>query len=315
MTPTYPRWMSIVLLLAGAYNLAWGSWVVFAPTHSFAASGLSRPGVPLDYPQLWQCIGMIVGVYGIGYACAAIHPVRHWPVVLVGFLGKVFGPLGFAYGFWTGTSRIDGLLTHVFNDLIWLIPFALILQRAAWAHRTEADAPPAEPFETVAADYRDAFGVSLLDLTRRSPVLVVFVRHFGCTYCREAVADLAKARPTVEAAGVRVAVVHMGTPAEGDDFLTKYGMADVPRFSDPAYRLYRSVGLGRGSFWQHFGPKSLVRLASAGKYGVGRVVGDGFRMPGAFLVHHGKVVRDYKPETVADPFDYCGIAGCRTGAA
>ena len=38
---------------------------------------------------------MIVGVYGVGYATAALDPSRHWPVVLVGLLGKIFGPIGF----------------------------------------------------------------------------------------------------------------------------------------------------------------------------------------------------------------------------
>ena len=40
-------------------------------------------------------MGMIVGVYGIGYLIAARDPRTHWPIVLVGLLGKVFGPIGF----------------------------------------------------------------------------------------------------------------------------------------------------------------------------------------------------------------------------
>ena len=38
---------------------------------------------------------MIFGVYGVGYAVAATAPLRHWPIVLVGLLGKLFGPVGF----------------------------------------------------------------------------------------------------------------------------------------------------------------------------------------------------------------------------
>ncbi len=38
---------------------------------------------------------MISGVYGVGYAAAALDPLRHWTIVLVGFLGMVFGPVGF----------------------------------------------------------------------------------------------------------------------------------------------------------------------------------------------------------------------------
>jgi small multidrug resistance pump len=127
MTPT---WLRYALYLAAAYNLAWGSWVVLFPTHSFAWSGLEKPGVPLTYPQLWQCIGMIVGVYGVGYAVAGTDPARHWPVVLVGFLGKIFGPIGYAYGVMTGETPPGLIVTNFFNDIIWWVPFGLVLWHA-----------------------------------------------------------------------------------------------------------------------------------------------------------------------------------------
>ena len=69
-----------VLLLAGLYNLMWGAFVVLLPGVLFAWARMAQP----LYPELWQCIGMIVGVYGIGYAVAAFDPARHWPIVLVG---------------------------------------------------------------------------------------------------------------------------------------------------------------------------------------------------------------------------------------
>ena len=123
--------MSVVLILAGIYNIAWGTWTILFPTASFAWSGMMVPDKPLPYPQLWQCIGMMVGVYGIGYAIAAVDPVRYWPLVLVGLLGKFFGPIGLAFGMVMGQTAPDALLTIVPNDLIWWVPFALILRHAS----------------------------------------------------------------------------------------------------------------------------------------------------------------------------------------
>jgi hypothetical protein len=143
MPNSSPRWISVVLVLAGAYNLAWGAWVVLFPAHAFAHSGMLDPEKPLHYPQLWQCIGMIVGVYGVGYVLAARDPVRHWPVVLVGFLGKFFGPIGLAVGVLTGQSRVEGLYTCVPNDLIWWVPFVLILYHAY--RESRARATPSKP--------------------------------------------------------------------------------------------------------------------------------------------------------------------------
>jgi hypothetical protein len=116
-------WMRGVLLLAAAYNLAWGTLVVLFPSAYFDWLGIPRP----NYPQLWQCLGMIVGVYGVGYAIAASDPLRHWPIVLVGLLGKVLGPLGFLDAVRRGELPWAFGWVNVTNDLIWWVPFALIL--------------------------------------------------------------------------------------------------------------------------------------------------------------------------------------------
>jgi hypothetical protein len=136
-----PSWMRITLRVAGCYNIVWGTWVILFPRDSFAWSGMAMEGLPLSYPQLWQAIGMIVGVYGVGYIAAANDPIRHWPIVLVGMLGKIFGPIGFVYGVIRGESPPEGIAMIFFNDLIWWIPFGLML-RAAWnASKNQALSP------------------------------------------------------------------------------------------------------------------------------------------------------------------------------
>ena len=80
--------------------------------------------------MLWQCIGMMVATYGIGYAIAATNPLRFWPIALVGLLGKIFGPIGFLLAVLKrGLPWVAGW-TIVTNDLIWWVPFFLILRRA-----------------------------------------------------------------------------------------------------------------------------------------------------------------------------------------
>ena len=73
---------------------------------------------------------MIVGVYGVGYWIASYDPIRHWPIVLVGLLGKIFGPLGFVKAYIDGVFNIKFGLTIITNDLIWWYPFGMILYKA-----------------------------------------------------------------------------------------------------------------------------------------------------------------------------------------
>lgn len=115
------------LFAAGIYNIVWGLVFGLWPNVLFDWAGMERP----NYPELFQCIAMIVGVYGVGYVAASADPVKHWPVVLVGFLGKVFGPIGFLNAALIGRMPWKFGVVNVFNDLIWLPAFFLIL-RAAW---------------------------------------------------------------------------------------------------------------------------------------------------------------------------------------
>ncbi len=127
-------WARICLRCAGVYNLAWGCAVIAFPNLLFDLFGMPRP----NYPEIWQCVGMIVGVYGIGYWIAANDPRRHWPIVLVGLLGKIFGPIGFAMALARGVFPPGFGLTILTNDLVWWIPFALILWDA-FLHRPLRD--------------------------------------------------------------------------------------------------------------------------------------------------------------------------------
>lgn len=116
--------MQITLKLAGIYNVIWGGIAILFPIYSFEILGMRAP----LYPQLWQCIGMIVGVYGLGYWIAATNPLVHWPIILVGFLGKIFGPLGFAGALIQGELPLIFGVHIITNDLIWWVPFFLILK-------------------------------------------------------------------------------------------------------------------------------------------------------------------------------------------
>lgn len=118
------NWMRSVLKIAAIYNLVWGAWVVLFPHHFFEFTGME----PINHPMIWQGMGMVIGVYGLGYWWASFDPIRHWPIVAVGMLGKLFGPLGFVFNYLEGNAPAAFGWTLITNDLIWWIPFMLILR-------------------------------------------------------------------------------------------------------------------------------------------------------------------------------------------
>jgi len=116
--------MKMTLKLAGIYNILWGVWVVLFPNHFFELVGMD----PLNHPMVWQGMGMVIGVYGLGYYWASYNPLIHWPIVAVGALGKIFGPIGFIFNYLQGTVPGSFVYTIIPNDLIWWIPFYIILK-------------------------------------------------------------------------------------------------------------------------------------------------------------------------------------------
>lgn len=113
------------LIAAGVYNLAWGAVSCLAPSWQLELMGIPTTDIVI---LLWQCIGMIVGVYGIGYIIAAIDPGTHWPIILVGLLGKVLGVSGMIWYIIQGTVPLEFGLTCCLNDLIWIPAFYRLLR-------------------------------------------------------------------------------------------------------------------------------------------------------------------------------------------
>jgi peroxiredoxin len=163
---------------------------------------------------------------------------------------------------------------------------------------------------------RDQQGRSIGALSHEQPVLLVFLRHLGCTFCREAATDVSEQRKAIEREGVMPAFVGMMEEPELGEFLDLYGLGDLPRFADPTRSLYRAFGLGRGSAGQLIGPRVWRRgLAAAapswlggGGHGVGALKGDGLQMPGVFLLHEERVIGGYRHETAADRPNYSRLA-------
>jgi hypothetical protein len=107
-----------VFYAAAVYNIFWGIVIALYPNLMFAAFDIP----PVNYPFLVSGIGMFVGVYGYGYYVVAKYPRQYPQLVVIGLLGKVLGPIGWAYHVMLGSVPLETMWINVFNDLIW-IPF------------------------------------------------------------------------------------------------------------------------------------------------------------------------------------------------
>lgn len=106
--------------------MAWGVYSALDPQWLFRFTGMPL----LNHPEIFACLGMVVGMYGLAYLEVARAPERGFALAAVGMLGKVLGPIGLAELLWTGKWPPAAAVLCVTNDLIWWVPFGLYLYDA-----------------------------------------------------------------------------------------------------------------------------------------------------------------------------------------
>jgi hypothetical protein len=119
-------------LAAGLYyNLGWGLHAAVDPQWLFRFARMP----PQNHPEVFACLGMVIGLYGVLYLEVARLPEQNWPVAAIGMAGKLLGPLGFAHLLLTGQWPLRAGIIVLTNDLLWWLPFALYLHDAWTARR------------------------------------------------------------------------------------------------------------------------------------------------------------------------------------
>jgi hypothetical protein len=147
----------------------------------------------------------------------------------------------------------------------------------------------------------------LRDQLEGGPQLLVFLRHFGCVFCRETVADLraiAEKNPDYPP----VLFFFVGSPTEGRAFMRRY-WPGARAVADPEKRLYAAFGVERGNLRQLFGPGVWAgRRRARGKGNhQGKRSGDIWMMPGCFLVDGPRILWAHEYAHAADHPNFASI--------
>ena len=149
----------------------------------------------------------------------------------------------------------------------------------------------------------DTFGAQVA-----APTLVAFLRHFGCVFCREMVHDLRQAAEG-QSDFPPVLLVHQGDVDTGEDFFARF-WPEAAAISDPDKHLYKAFDIGRATFGQGFGPmvwSCAIRSIAKGNT-IGKMVGDPWLMPGAFLITPDRSIAwQHQFKHVADHPDWASV--------
>jgi peroxiredoxin len=129
--------------------------------------------------------------------------------------------------------------------------------------------------------------VELRDRWREGPLVVMFMRHFGCAFCREHLIRMGRALGDFEAAGAQVVAIFQYSAEATRDFCAS---RKVPFdcLGDPDREAYAQVEVGRGRRDQVLSGriagsylKTLLRSRQVGSLGKGEEM---LQLPGTFVV-------------------------------
>ena len=157
-------------------------------------------------------------------------------------------------------------------------------------------------------------GRSLQGLAQARPVLLIFLRHWGCPFCRQTLSEVAAARRQIEDLPCQPVFVHMGTPERARPYFEHYGLRDVERISDPSQALYRAQAfqLPLRSLFLHLLDRSVMASVLRGltlRHGMEFLPReDRKQMPGIFLLYRNQVLRCFHYRSIADQPDLLKLA-------
>lgn len=304
---------SDLLLAHRNQQLRKGRWVggIGAAMHAavFGAVLSGATGIVLpDWLRMLLLAVLVIEI--ICFTVAAIDVRRYWFMLLFVIGLKVPGAIAGLAVMPLGIVDWKALLFAVVFDAVWS---AVLIQVLARLLVVPADQQASLSISEAIEGVKDQRGESLERISMANPVMVVFLRHFGCTFCREALSDLGRLRPEIEKLGTQLAIIHMSTDDEAEFMLGRYGLADVHRISDPFRRVYKAFELRRGTGSQLLGIRVWWRGLVAGLikgHGIGPISGDALQLSGVFLLWKGKLVREFRHKTSADRPNYREIAAC-----
>lgn len=156
------------------------------------------------------------------------------------------------------------------------------------ARTREQPATPehADALAVVVLPDHDGNDIRLGDVWRDGPAVLVWLRQFGCPFCRAYSVELNRARVRFEQAGARVVLIGQGSPADASRFRDQMGIG-LQILADADRVTYLWAGTKLATLDELIGPavvgRALVAMARQ-RVIVGRTTGDEAQLGGSIVV-------------------------------
>jgi peroxiredoxin len=145
-------------------------------------------------------------------------------------------------------------------------------------------------------------------LYANGPTMIVFVRHFGCIFCRERVRALTACIDGLDGLGYDAVIIGNGTPLMAQAFAEELAL-EVPLYTDPERVSFRLAGMQRIFGLTLRSLRAYLRSLRSGAR-QGTVAGDVWQQGGIITVGADGLLIDRQVDSGAgDYIDLMALAG------
>ena len=167
--------------------------------------------------------------------------------------------------------------------------------RARAINRHGIDSPDASPrtmphaLDPIVVYDPEGRQVRLAQLWADRIAVLVFVRHFGCVFCRQQIGEIGPLLDRVKAMGADLVVIGQGSVEEARAFRDEQRLK-VPLLTDPTRQSFNALGMRRG-LASILAPATLVHGFKAWRSGFrqSRIAGDPLQQGGIVVIAPGGV--------------------------
>jgi len=178
----------------------------------------------------------------------------------------------------------------------WMLDTAREREQAATPEHIDALAEISLPDQ-------DSNPVRLRDLWRNGPAVIVWLRQFGCPFCRAYAVELNRARHRFTTAGARLVLIGQGTPEDASRFGKRFRI-ELPILTDVDRVTYLWAGAKIATLDELIGPvvvaRGLLRMARL-RVLIGHNTADEAQLGGSIVVTgDGRVVFAHISDDASD---------------
>lgn len=149
-----------------------------------------------------------------------------------------------------------------------------------------------DPIRDIALPDSDGGSVVMRDLWCDSHAVLVWLRHYACTFCRSYVTEISKHVEEIGALGAKVAGIGMGSVPSANAFKREWNVT-FPILVDDQRITYQALELTRGRFVDVYGARVLLKGArnNLRGYPQGQAQQDAYQLGGVVVVQEGGDIR------------------------